>query len=350
MKVAETEITAREVRRALQEFYGSGEFGDETLQVSDVTLLGTGYEADVFAFSLAADGEDAAKAQDLVLRVYAGEGAAEKSAREFAAMGRLREAGYPVPQVMALGPDRSPLGRPWVIMERIHGVTMEWEDRRPELQALFCGLMAGLHALKGSDILPNSPLAHGRDPYGAIDRELSTLAASLSRLEGSEPPSLRDALAWLYSRRSTVPCERFVVLHGDFHRNNILLRADGAAFVIDWSNVRLGDCRSELAWTRLLTRAAARPDGGAAELRRYEQCAAHTVSMIEYFEVAACIRLLTSTLISLQFGAARQGLRPGAEARMRQGDEFMSSVATLLQTLVGRKMPDLEDALSVRLG
>jgi aminoglycoside phosphotransferase (APT) family kinase protein len=350
MKVAEIEITVREVRRALQESYGSGEIGDETLQVSEVTLLGTGYEADVFAFSLAADGEDAGKAQDLVLRVYAGEGAAEKSACEFAAMGRLREAGYPVPRVLAHSRGRSSLGRPWVIMERIHGVPMEWEDRRPELRALFCGLMADLHALNGSDILPDSPLAHARDPYGSIDRELSTLAASLSRLERSEPPSLRDALAWLRSRRSAVPCERFVVLHGDFHRNNILLRADGAAFVIDWSNVRLGDCRSELAWTRLLTRAAARPDGGAAELRRYEQCAAHTVSMIEYFEVAACTRLLTSALLSHQFGAARQGMRPGAEARMRRGDEFMSSVATLLQERIGRKMPDLEDALSAPLG
>jgi hypothetical protein len=74
------------------------------------------------------------------------------------------------------------------------------------------------------------------------------------------------------------------------------------------------------------------------------------VPMIEYFEVAACTRLLTSALLSHQFGAARQGMRPGAEARMRRGDEFMSSVATLLQERIGRKMPDLEDALSAPLG
>jgi aminoglycoside phosphotransferase (APT) family kinase protein len=342
-------LTGLEVQRALQEFYGSRETGPGSLEVAGVTLLGSGFEADVFAFSLTANGDGGEEAQDLVLRVYAGEGAGEKAAREFAAMGRLREADYPVPRVLALERDRSPFGRPFLIMERIHGVAMEWEDRRPEAQALFCRLMAQLHALNGSDILPDSPLADVRDPYAFVDRELSTLAALLSRLEGSEPTSLRGALAWLSSRRSAVPCERLVVLHGDFHRNNILLRADGAPFVIDWSNVRLGDCRAELAWTRLLTRAAAQPDGGVAELRRYEQAAAKRVSMIEYFEVAAAIRLLSSTLISLQFGAARQGMRPGADALMRRDPDYTHYVAALLQELTGRTMPDLEDALSALL-
>src|SRR5205085_1520958 len=110
------------------------------------------------------------------------------------------------------------------------------------------------HALNGEAILPGSPPADARNPYRFIDREISTLHEMIGRLEGREPPSLGDALAWLTSRRSTVPCERLVVVHGDFHRNNVLLRADGAPFVIDWSNVRLADCRSDLAWTRLITR------------------------------------------------------------------------------------------------
>jgi aminoglycoside phosphotransferase (APT) family kinase protein len=346
MRVTDVEITGLEVQRALQEFYGSGETGHGGLQVSGVTLLGSGFETDVFAFSLAADGEGAGDAQDLVLRVYAGEGTAEKPTREFAAMGRLREAGYPVPRVLALSRDRSPLGRPFLIMERIHGVSLGWEDRRPEVQALFCRLMADLHALNGSDILPDSPLAYARDPFAFIDRELSYLAALLSRLEGSEPPSQRDALAWLRSRRSAVPCERLAVLHGDFHRNNILLRADGAPFVIDWSNVRLGDCRSDLAWTRLLTRADAQPDGGETELRVYERLAGAEVRMIEYFEVAACTRLLLSRLNSLQFGAARQGMRPGADALMRRDSDFMSYVAALLKQRTTIETSDVEDALT----
>jgi aminoglycoside phosphotransferase (APT) family kinase protein len=334
------------VERGLQALYGSGGTGQGSPRVSDVTLLGSGYEADVFAFSVGADGDGAG--EELVLRVYAGEGAAEKAAREFAAMGRLREAGDPVPRVLILHRDSSPFGRPLIIMERIHGAPMEWsppDDRRQELEALFFALLVQLHALNGSDILPDYPLARSRDPHAGVDDDLSFLSALLSRLEGREPPSLRGAFAWLASRRSEVPCDRLAVVHGDFHRNNILMRADGATFVIDWSNVRLADSRSDVAWTRLCTRAAAQPDRGEAELCLYDQLGGRKVSRIEYFEVVACMRQLLSVLLSLQLGAARQGMRPQAASLMRRDASHVNYVAALLQERTGIRMPDLEDTL-----
>jgi aminoglycoside phosphotransferase (APT) family kinase protein len=349
--------TTVEVEQGLRELYGSGETKQASPRVSRVTLLGSGYETDVFAFSVGGDNDDAG--EELVLRAYAGEGAPEKAAREFAAMGRLREAGYPVPRVLILQRDSSPFGRPFIIMERIHGASMEWSPpagaarderpRRQELQALFCRLLVQLHTLDGSDVLPDHPLARSRDPHAFVDHELSFLSALLSRLEGREPPSLRGALAWLGSRRSEVPCARLAVVHGDFHRNNILMRADGAAFVIDWSNVRLADYRSDVAWTRLGSRAAAQPDGGEAELRLYHQLGGRKVSRIEYFEVAACTLQLLSVLISLQFGAARQGMRPEAVSLMRRDASHISYVAAVLQERTGIKMPDLEDALPAYL-
>jgi aminoglycoside phosphotransferase (APT) family kinase protein len=350
------DLTVVEVQRRLQGFYRSDEAEGGGSRVSEVTLLGSGFETDVFAFSLAAAGGGSEEGQDLVLRVYAGEGASDKSAREFAAMGRLREAGYPVPRVLALQRDPWPLGRPFVIMERIHGVSLGatyWaapEDRRLEIHTVLYRLMVALHTLEGSAILPDSPLAHARDPYCFIDHEISTLSELLGRLEGREPPSLRDALAWLISRRSTVPCERLAVVHGDFHPNNVLLRADGAPFVIDWSNVRLGDYRTDIAWTRLITQAEAQPEGGVHELRLYEQQAGEAISRLEYFEAVACIRLLLSVLISLQFGAARQGMRPGAEVLMRRDPAHTRYVAALLQKRTGIAMPDLDSALSALFG
>lgn len=348
-------MTAVEVQRGLKELYGWDEAGHGSSQTSDFRLLGSGYETDVFAFSLAPGFEGTEEARDLVLRVYAGEGASEKSEREFAAMRRLRAAGYPVPRVLRLQRDRSPLGQPFVIMERIDGVSLGasfWsapDDQRPGFQALLYRLMAELHALEGSAILPESPLAGSRAPYGFIDHELSHLSSLLDRLQGREPASLRDTLAWLIARRSDVPCERLAVVHGDFHPNNVLVRADGLPFVIDWSNVHLADFRSDLAWTRLLTSIPAQPDPAKADLRVYERLAGKPVAMIEYFEVIACTRLLSSVLISLRFGAARQGMRPGAEALMQQNADGTKSVAALLQERIGRTMPDLDDALSALL-
>jgi hypothetical protein len=71
--------------------------------------------------------------------------------------------------------------------------------------------------------------------------------------------------------------------------------------------------------------------------------------MIDYFAVVACTRLLLSVLLCLRHGAARQGMRPGAEALMRRDGGGNKHVAARLQALTGRKMPDLDDALSALL-
>ncbi len=237
-------------------------------------------------------------------------------------------------------------------MERVHGTSLGrdyWSASgayRLELYDLLCHLMVRLHALEGSAILPGSPLAGSRDPYASIDRDLTSLSALLDRFAGAEPPSLRAGLDWLTARRSSVPCERLAVLHGDFHPNNVLVRPDGAGIVIDWSNVRLGDYRSDLAWTRLLTRSDDQPDAGEAELRLYEQRAGAKIDGIDYFEAAACTRLLASVLLSLRFGAARQGMWPEATALMRRDAEpMLRYAAALLQRHIKKEMPDLEDAL-----
>lgn len=349
-----------EVQQRLQAFYDAGEMGHSHPRVSDVTLLGSGFETDVFAFVLETKREGMKESQAFIMRIYGGEGVAEKAGREFDAMGRLREAGYPVPQVLALQRGAAPLGRPFVIMERIFGSSLETAcrsasaERREELQALHFQLMVRLHALEGPALLPDSPLAASRDPYDFIDYEMTILSDLLGRLEGREPPSLREALRWLGSRRATVPCERLSIIHGDFHRNNILIGADGAPVVIDWSNVRLADYRTDVAWTRLISSiirsAMGQADEGDAELRMYEQFAGKPVTEIEVFEVAACTRLLTSVLISLQFGSAREGMRPEAEALMRRDAAPTRYAATLLQERTNRKMADLEDTLSALFG
>jgi aminoglycoside phosphotransferase (APT) family kinase protein len=344
------ELTEVSVRQGLQELYGSGHGSP---QISSVTLLGTGYETDVFAFSLEpVSAVGARRGLDLVLRVYGGEGTAEKARREFAVMDRLHAAGYPVPRVLGLTRDPSPFDRPYVIMERIHGVSLGlsfWgatKDRQNASQLVLYQLMVALHALEGRAMLPDSPLAHSTDAYDFIDHELALLSDMIYRLEGSEPPSLRGTLAWLMDRRPTVPCARLSVIHGDFHYGNVLVRPDGAPFVIDWSNARLGDLRMDLAWTRLIA-AITEPDTSPADLPLYEGLTGKAVSGLEYFEAIACMRLLSNVLVSLHLGAARQGLRPDTEVRMRRDVDLTCHVAARLQERTGVTMTDFDDALTV---
>jgi aminoglycoside phosphotransferase (APT) family kinase protein len=90
-------------------------------QVETLTCINAGWESDVYAFDLAHGPAAARQRAPLVLRVYPGAGARDKSAREFNGMRLLHRAGYPAPEVFLLERDASPFGNPFVLMERIDG-------------------------------------------------------------------------------------------------------------------------------------------------------------------------------------------------------------------------------------
>ena len=242
--------------------------------------------------------------------------------------------------------------RPYAIMDRVHGVSLGasyWgapDDVRHRSQAVICRLMADLHALDGHLILPDSPLANVQDPFAGIDQELNHLSELLDGLENTEPQSLRRAFEWLLARRSSVPCERLSLIHGDFHPNNVLVPPGGAPIVIDWSNIRSGDPRWDLAWLRLITRPEDDPNVTNTELHVYEQLTGCPITGMEYFEAVACMRVVLSVFSTLAFGAARLGMRAEAEARGRAYPEHTKSVLKLLQKRTGIEMADLDNRLA----
>lgn len=65
-------------------------------------------------------------------------------------------------------------------------------------------------------------------------------------------------------------------------------------------------------------------------LRRYEHAAGLAVEQLGYFEVAAACRRFFDVLVSLHSGAGALGMRPGAEALMRQQGGHLRRVYMLL--------------------
>jgi aminoglycoside phosphotransferase (APT) family kinase protein len=335
-----------QVEIGLLAYYRRGSPGRSAVQVRDVQAISGGWENEVYSFALVDDARPPQACEELILRIYPGSDAPRKSAREFDAMRRLREVGFPVPRMDWLELETAWLGRPFVIMEKIPGRSVDAvfeaasAERRQELLSLFCRLMVDLHALDWRSVIVDDSLL-GSDTSTLIRRELTRRQESCHSL-GQH--AFDPVFEWLEQRlpqvRGMEPC----LAHGDYHGDNILLRDDGAPFVIDWGNICVSDGRADLAWTLLLSSTYGRPEMRERILREYERIAGGRMEDMEFFDVAACLRRLFSICGSLDQGADQLGMRPGAEGMM-QNARHIRDVYGVLRERTGIRLPRIDALL-----
>ena len=322
--------------------------------VADLVSLNVGWESDVYAFT-AVWGPPAQRVRAaLILRIYPGNDAYEKSGKEYDALALLRSAGYPVPRVDRLEREASPFGKPFLIMERVPGRPM-WHSMfhsapwtRKKLLRLFCGLFVRLHALDWRSRLPNPAEFEPGGAHGVVERQLDLwqeiIGASKSGMGG-----FAKNWEWLRSHQHDVISDHAAPVHWDFHPENMLLKKDGSAVVIDWTAFDLTDYRFDLAWTLLLIGCNEHPKWRQPVLREYERQAGREVEGLEFFDVAACVRRLFSVIISVNYGAEQLGMRPGAEAIMRKQAPSLARVYRLLLQRTGLPIPEVEAFLKTSL-
>ena len=139
-----------EIRRELVNLYETELPSVQNMRIVDLVRIADGWETEVYSFALEYEEAAQRKRQDLILRIYPGDDAQEKSAREFHAMRQLYQVGFPVPQVLPLESEGSRFGKPYVIMERIEGRPMgdiigeSPTERKIELATQFCGMFVDL--------------------------------------------------------------------------------------------------------------------------------------------------------------------------------------------------------------
>ena len=315
--------------------------------VSGLVSINTGWESEVYAFSAAWGPPARRTREELILRLYPGNDAYEKSGREHRALALLHTAGYPVPRIDRLERDASPFRKPFLIMERVPGQPM-WHSmfhsapwRRKRLLRLFCGLFVRLHALDWRPHVPDPSEFEPGGPHAIIERQLAQWQAvvgpAMSTLGG-----FTANWEWLLAHQHDVVSERASPVHWDFHPENLLLKKDGSAVVIDWTSFDLTDYRFDLAWTVLLIGSHEHPRWRQPLLREYERQAGRRVESLEFFDVAACLRRLFSVIISVNYGAEQLGMRPGAEDIMRKQAPALARVYDLLLQRTSLPIPEVE--------
>jgi aminoglycoside phosphotransferase (APT) family kinase protein len=340
-----------DMQSCLQAYYARAFPDKQRVQINDLVNINAGWESEVYSFDVEHGPPGQRWRDELILRIYPGDDAQVKSAREFQGMSRLHAVGYPVPQVLLLEREDSPFGKPFVIMERVEGQVL-WpilfsspEGKQRELLTLFCELFVQLHTLDWRPFADTGDIGRQdvESPYVFVDQWFDEARGVIERFP---LPGFLRMMAWLEARREQVPCQHPSPIHWDYHPNNVLLREDGSAVVIDWTQVGVSDARFDLAWTLLLVGSYQGMEWRQRILREYERLAGVEVEQIEVFDVIACLKRLGSVVVSLSFGPEKMGMRPGAQAGMRQDVEAYQRVYDLLLERAGVRIAEVEEMLT----
>ena len=189
--------------------------------------------------------------------------------REFRVMTALRPTGVPVPDCLFYETDRSVIGTPFYVMDRLQGRVFPGydtqgvspSDRRAMYRAM-AETLAKLHAI--------DPAAVGLSDFG---RPGSYFARQITRwtrqyeLSKTDPvPDIEYLNAWL--PRNIPEGETTALCHGDFRLGNLMFHPTEPRViaVLDWELSTLGDPLADLAFNAMAWRSRPEEYGGIAGL------------------------------------------------------------------------------------
>ena len=257
----------------------------ELLKILELDELVESWETDLVRLKLAGKQNGAPETVELVLRLYKGNDPLEKAQKEFSLMKDVKLFGVATPRVDALVTDRSILEHPFILMEYIKDGTLEarigndgvsqWLDPMMEV-------LVRIHAVPWAELIPEpaSPIPSSDEPLAYVGGLLDEMDLVIERhgLDGFEPTT-----SWLREREALGFSTQPVLIHNDYHPQNILLR-EGSLVVIDWSFAEIGDFRMDLAWSTLLLGVLVGSKYRTAMLEAYEQAAGTHIENIKFFE------------------------------------------------------------------
>ena len=212
----------------------------EPVAIEELTHLPGGASKDTWSFAARGAGGEV---RAFVLRRDRGRGSSGSGLLlESALLAAAREAGVPVPRVVASGGDLGGGSGPFIVMDFVDGETIARRILRDEAFAAVrpalagqCGeILAAIHRIPVSAV----PGLAGGDLLDQLRSQLEQL--------GQPHPAFELGLAWLAENRPPAVVAR--VVHGDFRNGNLIVGPDGIRAVLDWELAHLGDPLEDLGW------------------------------------------------------------------------------------------------------
>jgi len=173
--------------------------------------------------------------------------------REFRVMQALADTPVPVPPVLHLSPEDSPIGRMFYVMGLVEG-RIFWDPALPEVgsnderTAIYDAMNETLAALHDVDI-EKAGLADFGKPGSYFERQFSRWTSQYRASETETVPDMDRLIAWLEEH---MPPDdgRVSLVHGDYRLDNMIFAPDRpkVAAVLDWELSTLGHPFADVAY------------------------------------------------------------------------------------------------------
>lgn len=172
--------------------------------------------------------------------------------REYRVISALHPAGVPVPRPVLFCDDRSILGTPFYVMERVDGRVFAdgalAEADPAERRAMWMGLadaMAIMHSVRPADV----GLADFGRPGNYFERQIASWSRRWEESDHPPIPELDQLAAWLKAHQPEDD-GRLSLAHGDFRMGNVMFhpKEPRVVAILDWELSTLGHPLGDLGY------------------------------------------------------------------------------------------------------
>lgn len=228
---------------------------------------------------LAADIHTPAKVIPVVVRLYRNN-SGQRAEWEFNLLKQIHKAGVYTPKPYFF--DTTDPNWSFYTMQRIEGVNfaerlLAMTDGQDTLLSKYYSVMANLHEIDPALL----PILRLMEPQESLIWEINKTKKFIEEYQIDELSGIID---YLEKELDHISFTSRVVLHGDFHANNVLITDSDDLFLVDWANVYLGDFRIDLAFS-ITAFNSAMGDMTNMFVKIYESISGKSVKQIEFFMV-----------------------------------------------------------------